>query len=175
MVKLEEVTDEDLTKPQPGPVDNENDWDDTDDDGTNIPFPKLSSMKLSRPCGKFALSIVAHDTVGSDISEDDSTYSPEDETLLDRLIALRDIIPPSTRKGVSHFFRTTYAYFGTGLLWGGKALWVVGSSALLLGVPWALAYAEEQQLIEMERDVKMQQTTSEVSHANTIGLRISNN
>lgn len=50
-----------------------------------------------------------------------------------------------------------------GLLWGGKALWVVGSSALLLGVPWALAYAEEQQLIEMERDMKMQQTTSEVS------------
>lgn len=40
---------------------------------------------------------------------------------------------------------------------------MVGSSALLLGVPWALAYAEEQQLIEMERDMKMQQTTSEVS------------
>jgi import receptor subunit TOM22 len=56
-----------------------------------------------------------------------------------------------------------------GLLWGGKALWVVGSSALLLGVPWALAYAEEQQLIEMERDMKMQQTTSEVSDS-PIGL-----
>jgi len=35
MVKLEEVTDEDLIKPQAGPVDNENDWDDTDDSGTN--------------------------------------------------------------------------------------------------------------------------------------------
>lgn len=111
--------------------------------------------------------------IGSDISEDESAYSPEDETLLDRLIALRDILPPSARKGVSHFFRTTYAYFSTGLLWGGKALWVVGSSALLLGVPWALAYAEEQQLIEMERDMKMQQTTSEVSLTITVDVGIS--
>jgi len=45
---------------------------------------------------------------------------------------------------------------------GGKTLWVVSTSALLLGVPWALAYAEEQQMAEMEREMKMQQSANEV-------------
>ena len=49
MVKLEEVTDEDLTKPQVGPVDNENDWDDTDDSGTNTSLLKFSSMTFKAP------------------------------------------------------------------------------------------------------------------------------
>jgi import receptor subunit TOM22 len=34
---------------------------------------------------------------------------------------------------------------------GGKTLWVVSTSALLLGVPWALAYSEEQLMVEEER------------------------
>jgi import receptor subunit TOM22 len=33
---------------------------------------------------------------------------------------------------------------------------------LLLGVPWALAYAEEQQMIEMEREMQMQQQASQL-------------
>lgn len=46
---------------------------------------------------------------------------------------------------------------------GGKTLWVVSTSALLLGVPWALAWSEEQQMMEMEREMKMQQSANEVS------------
>ena len=40
---------------------------------------------------------------------------------------------------------------------GGKTLWVVSTSALLLGVPWALAYSEEQMIVEQERAELMQQ------------------
>lgn len=40
---------------------------------------------------------------------------------------------------------------------------MVSTSLLLLGVPWALAYAEEQQMIEMEREMTMQQKAGEVS------------
>jgi import receptor subunit TOM22 len=40
---------------------------------------------------------------------------------------------------------------------GGKTLWVVSTSALLLGVPWALAYSEEQMIVEQERAEMMQQ------------------
>lgn len=54
---------------------------------------------------------------------------------------------------------------------GGKALWVVSTSALLLGVPWALAYAEEQQMIEMEREMKMQQQANEVLTAQGAGAQ----
>ena len=46
---------------------------------------------------------------------------------------------------------------------GGKTLWVVSTSALLLGVPWALAFSEEQQVQEMEREMRMQQNAQGVS------------
>jgi hypothetical protein len=38
----------------------------------------------------------------------------------------------------------------------------VSTSALLLGVPWALAYVEEQQVVEMEKEMKMREMGGEV-------------
>ena len=47
---------------------------------------------------------------------------------------------------------------------GGKTLWVVSTSALLLGVPWALAYSEEQMIVEQERaELMAQRAQNEVS------------
>lgn len=46
---------------------------------------------------------------------------------------------------------------------GGKTLWVVSTSALLLGVPWALAYSEEQMIVEQERaELQAQRAQNEV-------------
>ena len=44
-------------------------------------------------------------------------------------------------------------------------MWVVSTSALLLGVPWALAFAEEQQMVEMEKEMKMRDMGGEVCPA----------
>jgi import receptor subunit TOM22 len=38
----------------------------------------------------------------------------------------------------------------------------VSTSALFLGVPWALAFAEEQQMVEMEKEMKMREMGGEV-------------
>ncbi|KAF2203270.1 mitochondrial import translocase, subunit Tom22 [Delitschia confertaspora ATCC 74209] len=84
-----------------------------------------------------------------------------DETLYERLTALKDMIPASTRRSVFSKVSTAKSWVTSGLLMGGKTLWVVSTSALLLGVPWALAYAEEQQMQEMEREMKMQQSANE--------------
>ncbi|RYP81223.1 hypothetical protein DL770_005951 [Monosporascus sp. CRB-9-2] len=97
----------------------------------------------------------------SEISEE-SDYDPESETLTDRLYALRDIISPTTRGYISAKVGAVSSAVGTALSIGGKTLWVVGSSALLLGVPWALAWAEEQQVIEMEKEMKMREMGSEM-------------
>jgi import receptor subunit TOM22 len=86
-----------------------------------------------------------------------------DETFADRLVALKDIVPPTYRKHLSNTLSTTSSWFQTTLNYGGKTLWVVSTSVLLLGVPWALAFAEEQQMAEMEREMKMQQSANEVS------------
>ena len=48
---------------------------------------------------------------------------------------------------------------------------MVSTSALLLGVPWALAFSEEQQVQEMEREMRMQQSANEVSWSPDMLLR----
>ncbi|KAF2462137.1 mitochondrial outer membrane translocase complex, subunit Tom22 [Lineolata rhizophorae] len=95
----------------------------------------------------------------SDVSE---TSSLADETLYDRLAALQDIVPPTHRRRLTAAVSGTRSWLGWAARIGGKGLWVVSSSALLLGVPWALAYAEEQQMQEMEREMAMQKRENEV-------------
>ena len=73
------------------------------------------------------------------------------------------MIPPTTRSYISSTVSTTTSYIKSGLGIGGKALFVLSTSALLLGVPWALAFAEEQQVVEMEKEMRMREMGSEVS------------
>lgn len=96
-------------------------------------------------------------TIAESILSDPADDDLDDESLYDRISALKDIVPAHTRRQLSSTANSAYSYLATGATWGGKALWIVSTSALLLGVPWALAYAEEQQMIEMEREMKMQQ------------------
>lgn len=73
------------------------------------------------------------------------------------------MIPASTRRSVNSKVATLSAWVKSGLAMGGKTLWVVSTSALLLGVPWALAYSEEQMIVEQERaELMNQRAQSEV-------------
>jgi import receptor subunit TOM22 len=83
--------------------------------------------------------------------------APTDETLYERILALQDMIPASTRRSIQSKVSTTSSWLKSGLFMGGKTLWVVSTSALLLGVPWALAYSEEQMIVEQERAELMAQ------------------
>lgn len=47
-------------------------------------------------------------------------------------------------------------------MFSGKALWIISTSAFLIGVPWALAYAEEEQYVQMEREQGMIRGANEV-------------
>ncbi|KAI0138559.1 mitochondrial import translocase, subunit Tom22 [Hypoxylon sp. NC0597] len=97
----------------------------------------------------------------SEISND-SDYDPSNETLAERLYALRDIIPPQTRTSIANKFNATTSAISSVLSFGGKTLWVISTSALILGVPWALAWAEEQQVMEMEKEMKMREMGGEI-------------
>jgi import receptor subunit TOM22 len=172
MVKLEEVLDEEFTRTQNAPLDDENDWD-TDSTGMPIPhcLPSLHPLSALRsPLSPlallctylltFRLQLTAFAPSDSD-AESEISLAP-DESLYERLAALQDIVPASARRKVTSTVSTTTSWVKSGLLFGGKTLWVVSTSALLLGVPWALAYSEEQNMVEMEREMKMQQSASEV-------------
>lgn len=77
------------------------------------------------------------------------------------------MIPPTTRTYIAGKVETTTSWFKSGLLFSGKTLWVISTSALLLGVPWALAFAEEQQMVEMEKEMRMREMGSEVRRSST--------
>ncbi|KAF2863206.1 mitochondrial import translocase, subunit Tom22 [Piedraia hortae CBS 480.64] len=133
MVQLEEVADEELTSSQPyNNRSDEDDWN-TDDE-----------------------------SVVSVSSDDSSVSSLEGETLADRIAALKDIIPPTYRKSLSNASAKASSTAKSVWSWSGNALWVVSTSALLLGVPWALAFSEEQQVIAMETEMRMQQNAQQM-------------
>ncbi|KAG9791502.1 mitochondrial import receptor subunit Tom22 [Exophiala dermatitidis] len=87
----------------------------------------------------------------SEISDDASDAGALDESLIDRLSALRDIIPPKTRAKISSISSTIASATSSTINYSGKGLWVIATSVLLLGIPYALALGEEQQYMEEER------------------------
>jgi len=88
----------------------------------------------------------------SSISDDDiESRTQPDESLFDRISALRDIVPPKTRARITSATSTIFSAANTTVSYGGKGLWVVATSILLLGIPYALALGEEQQYAEEER------------------------
>ena len=78
-------------------------------------------------------------------------------------------MPPTYRKNITDVASTGYSWASKAVSLGGKTLWVVSTSALLLGVPWALAFSEEQQVQEMEREMRMQQSANEVGDLRACG------
>ncbi|KAH8145492.1 uncharacterized protein LAJ45_10462 [Morchella importuna] len=102
----------------------------------------------------------ASDSDRSSLSNDDGEVEIE-ETLYDRVVALKDIIPPRQRAVLSAVLASAYGVMKSGLSMGGTTLWVLVTGAFVVGVPFAVAVGDEQQLVEMERDMKMQQFTTD--------------
>ncbi|KAF3769662.1 Putative mitochondria import translocase TOM22 [Cryphonectria parasitica EP155] len=92
----------------------------------------------------------------SEISND-SDFDPTAETLADRLLALRDIIPPTTRSWFYGKYQTTRRVITGVLFFAGRSMWSISVSALLIGVPFALCWAEEQQMIAMEQEMRQRE------------------
>ncbi|MCJ1467338.1 mitochondrial import receptor protein [Pseudocyphellaria aurata] len=132
MVELEEVEDPELEAPQPGPIDDDDDSADYTDTDSSLSSSSLISSTLPS------------------------------ETITERILALRDMVPPSTRRRIYSTASQLTRLVKGGALWGGKGLWVLTASALMVGVPWAMASVEEQQLMELEREQRARDTTGEV-------------
>lgn len=86
----------------------------------------------------------------------------EDETLYERLVALKEIVPPQQRKRISDFYNGSVSVFRSVFSKGGNLLWAVTTSALLLGVPLSLSILAEQQLIEMEKSFDLQKDANDI-------------
>lgn len=109
-------------------------------------------------------SIINHLTTPESEVSADSDVAVETESLLDRITALKDVIPPNARRQVTSTVSTVTSFAKSSVMFGGKTLWILSTSAFLLGVPWALAYAEEEQIMQMEREQGM------IKGANDVGF-----
>lgn len=106
----------------------------------------------------------AYDTESDSDSDDDFD---EDETVYDRIVALKDIIPPKQRTLVSNFVSSTYSTVYSGVSKAGNLTWILTTSALLLGVPLSLSILAEQQLMELEKEFKLQQGANDILASGT--------
>lgn len=102
-----------------------------------------------------------------DVSEEDEDDDEDDdfdenETILERIAALKDIVPPKQRAQVSNLVSGTYSFIYSSVSKAGNATWILTTSALLLGVPLSLSILAEQQLIELEKEFKLQQGANDI-------------
>ncbi|KIS71187.1 uncharacterized protein UMAG_01096 [Mycosarcoma maydis] len=139
MVRLEEVPDEEILRQQrasdaaaAATAAEDDDWEEEDESDAESDFSD-----------------------DSDVSE--RGLALKEETVWERISALRDIIPPSTRRSIASTFNTTTSYAFTGSLLAGKLVWVVTTSALLVGLPFALAVEDESRIVAQEKEMMAQQ------------------
>lgn len=116
-------------------------------------------MKLEEVTDEYDLQL---DDQYTDVSSETDSEAEDvdddllDETLLDRLSALRDIVPPPTRAKISNVVGRVRSGVSTVALFGGKGLWAITSSLLLLGIPFMMAVEMEAQAQEEEKALAMQ-------------------
>jgi import receptor subunit TOM22 len=101
-----------------------------------------------------------------DYSDTSSTHEYDgdidDESILDRIVALKDIIPEHRRLAISRVVSKTVSYGSMASYIGGKAVYIAITTILMLGIPYALAVEEEKAIVEQERQMQLQQGMSEV-------------
>lgn len=78
-------------------------------------------------------------------------------------------MPPTTRAWFSGKLASTKRVVTGVLFFAGRATWSISVSALLLGVPFALCWAEEQQLIAMEQEMRQREQGQDLLTAGTGG------
>lgn len=80
-----------------------------------------------------------------------------DESLYERLAALKDIVPPSTRHSISSKVSSTASFLKRSGKVLGNVVWVVTTSALLVGLPLALSLEDEAKIVAQEKEMLAQQ------------------
>ena len=94
----------------------------------------------------------------TDTEEIDPLLKPvEEESILERLSALVDIIPPVTRAKISMIVSDSIDIAVESGKWIGSGLWILSTASLLVLLPLALELEREKAIIDQEHSQRMQQ------------------
>lgn len=86
----------------------------------------------------------------------------EKESFVDRLTALVDIIPPTTRHSISKSLSKGTSVLKSSGRFVGNAVWIFSTSALLVALPLALVLEDETKIVQQEREIMAQQQGQQV-------------
>lgn len=111
------------------------------DQESNSPYASTSSSRTS--------SSVSLSSVGSELDAEESLY--------ERLAALVDIVPPTTRHKINARFSKATGFLKTSGRVVGNIVWIVTTSALLVGLPLALSLEDEAKIVAQEKEMLAQQ------------------
>lgn len=112
-----------------------------EDQSSNSPYASSSSSRTS--------SSASLSSVSSELSAD--------ETFIDRLAALVDIVPPATRHNISSRVSKTASFLKKGGKIFGNIVWIATTSALLVALPLALSLEDEAKIVQQEKEMQEQQ------------------
>jgi import receptor subunit TOM22 len=86
-----------------------------------------------------------------------SSQISAEESFFDRITALVDIVPPSTRHNLSSKLSKTTSFVKRSGKIIGNVVWIVTTSALLVGLPLALSLEDEAKIVAQEKEMLAQQ------------------
>ena len=104
----------------------------------------------------YASSSSSRHSSSESLSSVDSDLSG-DESFFDRVVALKDMVPPTTRHNIATTFAQTASYFKRGSKIIGNIVWVVTTSALLVALPLSLILEDENKVMAQEKEMLEQQ------------------
>ncbi|WVN87263.1 uncharacterized protein L203_102440 [Cryptococcus depauperatus CBS 7841] len=93
--------------------------------------------------------------VSSTFSDDDD-FNLANESIYDRVAALKDILPPKVRQSIYQRYKSTTGWAWWSVQSAGTLAWWVSTSALLVGLPLALAIEDESRVVAQEKEMQMQ-------------------
>ena len=97
------------------------------------------------------------DELAAESEDDEVDLDVTDETVLERIQALADIIPPVTRAKMLHSLSDAGSWAFSMGQWVGSGLWILSTASLMALLPLALELERERALIDQEHQQRVQQ------------------
>lgn len=126
---------------------------------SNFPAPSMVKVQIVEEAedkSPYASSASAASSSTDSLSTVNSDID-ENETVFERIAALVDIVPPTTRHKISSRLATTGSVLKRGSKLVGNIVWVLTTSALLVALPLALSLEDEAKIVQQEKEMLEQQ------------------
>ncbi|KAI9219434.1 mitochondrial outer membrane translocase complex, subunit Tom22 [Blastocladiella britannica] len=100
-------------------------------------------------------------------SEAESDFSTTDESLLDRLVALKDVVPPGVRATVASGTATLVSLGQGAAVLLGKTAWVLSTTALVMLAPLVYEMTKDAQIEMLEQEQRLRDQSKQELMADT--------